>query len=840
MKTSSRLLILILSAITMTSFALAQEPDRKGWWKFDDPANLLKAETGYGTALELVGSHQATSGPTVENGAAKIGIGSYYKMSHGIAPNGGGTYVNEYTLQIDFKVKALGIWHSFFQTNLTNSNDGDCFINPEGNIGVAATGYSSYPVKTNEWYRLVISVKNNSFYRYYLDGQLLLNGTVQSRDGRFGLDKMLLVFADENGEDGEIDCAELAIWDKPLTPDEAMALGGYGHNVESKQLILVPFLQTPTPNSIYVCWHDTSAAFTRVEYGLTQTLGQATTGSSEIVGEPYRWHTVKLIELQPNTEYFYRVVSGSGSSAVYSFRTAPGRDFTGKIRFLLLSDTHSGDTTMVNKVIKAARTKIGQLYGPDLQNQINAVLHSGDIVLSGNSINQYTDEFFGPMAPLSPYIPFMITIGNHEGESAYYYKYVKYDDFPVVPPMNNLNEKMWSFTIANTMVIGLNTNIAGQYTSEKSMLDAKLQQVENDPTIDFIFIMFHHTPFTEIWGEALTLDSGPAFVTNQLFPVIKKYSKVVQVTYGHTHAFERGTIESDNENGDFRIVCAGGGGGETDRWGVYTNRDYPQIHIALDHHSFQIVEIDVAQKSVQTSMYSLGNSDRPLNTLRMDHWYRKLNQSGPAKPSTSSPHYVDGKVIFDSSPLSGVDSLMTVRMQVSDDSTFTNTQIDTLEHWKDIYGVDTDFIPIDRNAGLDLTRLAFNQSRFSTDQAYYYRVKYRDHNLKWSEWSNTTLFHVETGVEKQSPIPQNFGLEQNYPNPFNPTTIIHFQIPKSSHVLLQVFNSLGQEVATLVDGDKPAGIYMVEFNAEQLSAGVYYYRLRAEGFESVRNMVVAK
>jgi hypothetical protein len=352
--------------------------------------------------------------------------------------------------------------------------------------------------------------------------------------------------------------------------------------------------------------------------------------------------------------------------------------------------------------------------------------------------------------------------------------------------------------------------------------------------------MFHHTPFTEIWVEALTLDSGPAYVNNQLFPIIKKYSKVVQVTYGHTHAFERGTIESDHENGDFRIVCAGGGGGDTDRWGEYTNRDYPQIHIALDQYNFQIMEIDVAQKSVQASMYSLGNSDRPLNAQLTDHWYRKLNQAGPDEPSTFQPHYADDKVVFASSPLSGIDSLMTVHIQVSDDSIFTRMLIDTLEHWKNIYGVDAQYVPIDKNAGLDLTRLAFSQSRFSADHAYYYRVKYRDHNLKWSDWSNTTSFHVQTGIEEIHPIPQDFGMRQNYPNPFNATTIINFQIPKSGHVSLQVFNLLGQKIATLVDENKPAGFYQVEFDAARLYTGVYYYRLQADDFECVRHMIVAK
>ncbi|MCI0515972.1 metallophosphoesterase [candidate division KSB1 bacterium] len=818
--------------------ALAQTPARKGWWKFDVPTNLMQAEPGFGSELELVGTHQAVTGPNMSNGAARIGIGSYYKMRHGITANGGGNYVNEYSLLIDFKVSALGVWHTFFQTNLTNSNDGDGFINPEGNIGVGATGYSSYAVKKNEWYRLVISVKNGSYYRYYLDGQLLLNGATQTVDGRFALENLLLVFADNDGEDAEIDCAELAIWNYPLTADEVKALGGYTHDVAPKQLLLTPYLQTPTPNSIYISWHDTSAAFTRVEYGLTAALGQTAVGSSEVIATPYRWHTVQLTGLQANTEYFYKVVSGSGSSAVYNFRTLPAQDFTGKIRFLLLSDTHSGDTTMAVKVIKAAKAKITELYGPDLHNQVNAILHSGDIVVSGYSIGQYTDQFFAPMASLSPYIPCMITPGNHEAESPYYYNYVKYDDCSLFPPPHSLNEKMWAITVVNTMIIGMNTNVCGSL--QKSLLDLKLQAAENNPAIDFVFLMFHHPPITELWVEALTFDAGPNYVRNELFPIIKKYSKVQQLTYGHTHAFERGTIESNLENGDFRIVCAGGGGGDTDRWREFTNYDYPQIHISLDHYFFLLVEIDVAQKSVLTSMYSLGNASLARDTELMDQWHRKLQQPAPSPPVTFAPDQTANQVIFHTAPFNGVDSLMTVRLQVSDDSSFKKTVIDTLAHWKNVYGADADFNPIDTNAGIDLTRLAFGKSRFTTAKLFYYRVKYRDQNLKWSAWSNITAFSVPTNVEKLNQIPKAFELGQNYPNPFNPVTVIDYQLPRDCHVLIKVFDALGQELATLVNAQQPAGTHQVEFDAAGLSNGTYYYRLQAAEFEAIRRMVLVK
>lgn len=153
-----------------------------GQWSFDNPADLLNATVG--NDLELVGTQTVVPGPDTNDGAVNIGVGSYYKANHGIPANGGGTMVNEYSVVIDFKIASLGQWYTFMQTYYPNTNDGDAFINPSGQIGVAATGYSAYSVLPNEWYRLVIAIDLGSSYKYYLDGQLLQDGGVQTVDGR--------------------------------------------------------------------------------------------------------------------------------------------------------------------------------------------------------------------------------------------------------------------------------------------------------------------------------------------------------------------------------------------------------------------------------------------------------------------------------------------------------------------------------------------------------------------------------------------------------------------------------------------------------------------------------
>lgn len=94
--------------------------------------------------------------------------------------------------------------------------------------------------------------------------------------------------------------------------------------------------------------------------------------------------------------------------------------------------------------------------------------------------------------------------------------------------------------------------------------------------------------------------------------------------------------------------------------------------------------------------------------------------------------------------------------------------------------------------------------------------------------------------EKSVNIPNEFILSQNYPNPFNPETSIKYQLSAISFVSLKVFDVLGREVATLVNEEKPAGTYTINFNAEGLSSGVYFYRINAGNFVQIKKLVFMK
>ncbi len=94
--------------------------------------------------------------------------------------------------------------------------------------------------------------------------------------------------------------------------------------------------------------------------------------------------------------------------------------------------------------------------------------------------------------------------------------------------------------------------------------------------------------------------------------------------------------------------------------------------------------------------------------------------------------------------------------------------------------------------------------------------------------------------EERNLIPLLSKLDQNYPNPFNPTTVLTYQLSTYGYATLKVYDVLGREVATLVDGERSAGVHTVSWDASRLSSGVFLYRLKVGDFSDVKKMILMK
>jgi hypothetical protein len=103
-----------------------------------------------------------------------------------------------------------------------------------------------------------------------------------------------------------------------------------------------------------------------------------------------------------------------------------------------------------------------------------------------------------------------------------------------------------------------------------------------------------------------------------------------------------------------------------------------------------------------------------------------------------------------------------------------------------------------------------------------------------------SVMNAATGITGSSTIPASFVLNQNYPNPFNASTNISFEAVKPGNLKLAVYDLLGKEIVILLDGYYRAGRYMIDFDASDLSSGVYFYRLRAGDVIETRRMVLLK
>ena len=102
------------------------------------------------------------------------------------------------------------------------------------------------------------------------------------------------------------------------------------------------------------------------------------------------------------------------------------------------------------------------------------------------------------------------------------------------------------------------------------------------------------------------------------------------------------------------------------------------------------------------------------------------------------------------------------------------------------------------------------------------------------------LVTAPLGVSKNKEIPEKYSLAQNFPNPFNPATNIHYSIPKAGNVSLKIYDAIGNEVSTVINGFVNAGVYNAEIDASGWSSGVYFYTLKTNEFQQTKKMVLLK
>jgi hypothetical protein len=119
-------------------------------------------------------------------------------------------------------------------------------------------------------------------------------------------------------------------------------------------------------------------------------------------------------------------------------------------------------------------------------------------------------------------------------------------------------------------------------------------------------------------------------------------------------------------------------------------------------------------------------------------------------------------------------------------------------------------------------------------------ARFTSHNKLVVKPGTTIVLSTTTSAKQQKTMPTSIKLFQKYPNPFNPTTIISYSIPTSEFIKLKIFDILGSEVKTLVNKEQGAGNYKVEFDAGNLSSGIYFCRLFAGDYSLTTKIIFQK
>jgi len=465
----------------------------------------------------------------------------------------------------------------------------------------------------------------------------------------------------------------------------------------------------------------------------------------------------------------------------------------------------------------------------------------GDIVTTGGVLSQYKREYFQPLASVSGNVPVMVSIGNHENEAEHYYNYMKYEDLA-----GPEGEKYFSFRYGRILFISINSNWQLRNETQIAWLDTLMATAENDDMIDWVFAFCHHPGRSELWP-----DGNTAYVQDRVIPTLNKYSKADMLVYGHSHNYERGAVQE----GNLRLVLSGGAGSNLDRWGMYGNQtNYPEIQKAYDHYCYTLVDIDIENKTYQATNYSLGHTELSLDNQIIDSFSRDkkalpLDQPGLVSPVTES----DLTPPFD---LEAQDytkdyQIMSSHFQIaSNQGDYDDAVKDKIRDFEDIYGDSgsPDYLPIDLNANIDLSKFFVSGVGLDDGKTYWWRMRYRDKNLQWTEWSEERSFTVSSSTsidEQDNLVIERTALYQNYPNPFNATTIIRFDLKKPGFVTLHIYSIEGKKVKTLVNNDMSAGAFSITWDGKDshdlpVPSGTYILKLEKPDYSKSEKAVLVK
>lgn len=613
-------------------------------WNFE---GSLASSTGQAALTAASAAPAAAPAVTFEDAViggqavkvAHFSRGTYFRVHPGFPANGGGVYVNQFTLILDVMFpdrSPSGGWAALLQTNDTNSNDGDWFVSPAGGVGVSGSYLGSVP--NGEWHRLALAVNLvDGTFTSYVDGVKVEELTGQTLDGRFSLYSLndgasegFLLFADESGDNAEGYVNAVQARDVTLCPEDVAAIGGIldgpltpvaippklcapppPPNLALKE---GPYLQWATKSEITVMWETTVAADSSVFY---RRSGGPWVESSE--ARTRKIHEMRLSGFSPQETVEYYIRSRQGAAAVtsgtYTFQTQPDQEIP--FNFVIWGDNHV-NPPVFGALVNSMASKLPEMG-----------LCVGDVVDNGNVYEEWGRGLLTPLLPLSRFAPFYVAIGNHEGNAHWFYDYMAQPG----------NEHWFSFDYAGCHFVLIDSNFPfGPGSEQYDWLQADLFS-EAAQKAKWLFTFHHHPPYSEIYEEVIY-----ARVRMHLVPLYEAAGVDINFT-GHIHDYERGVYVPPDTGRRIAYIQTSGAGGRL--WDDEFNGVYEQIQKVIQY-VYHYCEV-----SIQGDMLSFQAIDlqgRVIDSFTLT----RLPRSGEPPPPPPPPE-PGGKAItqwdFDSGDL---------------------------------------------------------------------------------------------------------------------------------------------------------------------------------------------
>lgn len=512
----------------------------------------------------------------------------------------------------------------------------------------------------------------------------------------------------------------------------------------SPSFLVEPYLQSPSADSMTVMFESNDNSFS-VHYrplgqGNFQQLPAGTVDGSSTIFQ------AQIDGLISSSNYEYFVRSENGDTPVYRFRTWPADgDAVGDFKFIVLSDTQGDWPERFRDIVQNGL--IGKECSGDVNRcpeDIAGIVIPGDLVTTGGVVSLWRDEFFAMARDISPYVPLIPSIGNHDYDIGNYLAYFK------LPENGSAGypEQWYYLDYANLRLIGLNSNTslgAGLHSTQADWLDRLLADTAGNGDIDYVFLQLHHPCKSELWLP------GENPVTCDFVQKIEDFSAQTDAItghlFGHTHAYSRG------QSRDVKHLWLNGAtsAGDIDFWGEYAQRDYDEFQKSYDEYGYSALTFSAGGAPSVHVQRRTGGDDRDYygysDASSRDDFVIGGANTPPNTPLALAPSGQAGDIAVElqAGAFGDADGDIHLASHWQVTTTPGDYSAPVVDAWGNKTRSENIWYDTDIQQGVDITR--HSVGGLSGNTTYYWRVRYRDEHWEWSGWSQEMRFTTPDLVE---------------------------------------------------------------------------------------------